>query len=123
MITVEQLRNQIIGLISSEINNQSSSLYIAIRQLIVPKIQSMISDDNSNDIHWDETDKLFGIFDGYGDVSTDTIGHVELNENGNYIVTIDESNLISGEEYTLKYIDTYNKELVSFDKITRFIAQ
>jgi hypothetical protein len=83
----------------------------------------MISDDNSNDIHWDETDKLFGIFDGYGDVSTDTIGHVELNENGNYIVTIDESNLISGEEYTLKYIDTYNKELVSFDKITTFIAQ
>ena len=113
MITVEDLQTRIIGLVNKEINNEESDLYKKIVEIANPIINSLIEEDNENDINWDELDELFDIYNDNG--------YVKLEENNLY-ANIDEKILNTGEEYTLKYVDEYNNELTSFDKITTFIA-
>ena len=113
MITVEDLRNKIITLVNNEINNEKSELYKKIAAMANPIINSLIEEDNENDINWNELNELFEIYNDDG--------YVKLDENNLY-VNIDEKILNTGEEYTLKYVDEDNKELTSFDKITTFIA-
>lgn len=113
MITVEDLQTRIIGLVNKEINNEESDLYKKIVEIANPIINSLIGEDNENDINWDELDELFDIYNDNG--------YVKLEENNLY-TNIDEKILNTGEEYTLKYVDEYNNELTSFDKITTFIA-
>ena len=113
MITVEDLQTRIIGLVNKEINNEESDLYKKIVEIANPIINSLIGEDNENDINWDELDELFDIYNDNG--------YVKLEENNLY-ANIDEKILNTGEEYTLKYVDEYNNELTSFDKITTFIA-
>ena len=113
MITVEDLQTRIIGLVNKEINNEESDLYKKIVEIANPIINSLIEEDNENDINWDELDELFDIYNDNG--------YVKLEENNLY-ANIEEKILNTGEEYTLKYVDEYNNELTSFDKITTFIA-
>ena len=113
MITVEELRDKIIALVNNEIINEKSDLYQKIASMANPIINSLIGEDNENDINWDELNELF-------EISNDD-GYVKLDKNNLY-VNIDEKILNTGEEYTLKYVDEYNNELTSFDKITTFIA-
>lgn len=113
MITVEDLQTRIIGLVNKEINNEESELYQKIVEIANPIINSLIEEDNENDINWEELDELFDIYNDNG--------YVKLEENNLY-ANIDEKILNTGEEYTLKYVDENNNELTSFDKITTFIA-
>ena len=113
MITVEELRDKIITLVNNEIINEKSDLYQKIASMANPIINSLIGEDNENDINWDELNELFEIYNDDG--------YVKLDKNNLY-VNIDEKILNTGEEYTLKYVDEYNNELTSFDKITTFIA-
>ena len=113
MITVEELRDKIITLVNNEINTEGSDLYQKIAAIANPIINSLIEGDNENDINWGELNELFEIYNDDG--------YVKLDENNLY-VNIDEKILNTGEEYTLKYVDEYNNELTSFDKITTFIA-
>lgn len=113
MITTEILKNRIIALVNEVINDENSELYNKIAVMANTTINSLLEEDNENDINWDETEELFGTYD--------TNGYITLDENTLY-ANIDEKILNPGEEYTLKYIDEYNHELPSFDKITTFIA-
>lgn len=113
MITAEILKNRIVALVNEVINDENSELYKKFAQMANTTINSLIEEDNENDINWDETEELFGTYD--------TNGYITLDENVMY-VAIDDRVLNPGEEYTLKYIDEYNHELESFDKITTFIA-
>ena len=59
MITVEDLQTRIIGLVNKEINNEESDLYKKIVEIANPIINSLIEEDNENDINWDELNELF----------------------------------------------------------------
>lgn len=113
MLTVEDLRKNIIDLLSEAINDKNSEIYTIISQIANSKINTLIEEDNENDINWDEIDELFDEYNYIGGVTFD---------NNNYYVSVDTATLNEGEEYTLKYVDADNNELSSFEKITSFIA-
>lgn len=63
-LTVETLRANIIRLIEDEIRNSNSDLAKSIIAKIKTVATSAIEEDNVNDINWDETDELFGVYTG-----------------------------------------------------------
>ena len=112
-MTSDDLKEKIILLIYKELQNKESDLYKAFYKVALNKINSMILKDNENDINWDELDEFFGQFNSQG--------YVHTSEN-NYYVSIDETKLERGQQYSLKYINEFGDELSDYQTIATFTA-
>lgn len=61
-LTVESLRQRIVDLFYNELQNENSALTKTIINRINKITNDAIAEDNENDINWDETDELFGVW-------------------------------------------------------------
>lgn len=64
MINVEQIRNSINNLISESITN-NTTLYETLKTSVLPRIKSIINEDNKNDITWDNIHEIFDTYKNY----------------------------------------------------------
>lgn len=64
VLNVETLRNKILRLIAEAISDSNSDLAKTLNTKINALAKAAIDSDNENDINWDETDELFGDYNG-----------------------------------------------------------
>ncbi len=114
-LTVEKLRENIIRLIEDEIRNSNSDLAKSIIAKIKTVATSAIEEDNVNDINWDETDELFGVYTG-----TD---EPEVEPNSAKITVVSQEGTLSGTGIDYIVIEQYISDdmdpiIKVFDSIT-----
>jgi hypothetical protein len=72
VLNVETLRNKILRLIAEAISDSNSDLAKTLNTKINALAKAAIDSDNENDINWDETDELFGDYNGNNSNPTPT---------------------------------------------------
>lgn len=72
VLNVETLRNKILRLITEAISDSNSDLAKTLNTKINALAKAAIDSDNENDINWDETDELFGDYNGNNSNPTPT---------------------------------------------------